>query len=278
MAQKLTQQDTSHFVQAGNFRLHYNEAGSGQPLIFLHGSGPGATSWSNFVQNFAFFAEHYHVYLVDQPGYGESDPVLVGDDTTRQKINSDAVKDFMDALGIKKANFVGNSMGGSTVLSFTVDYPELVDKIILMGSGGAGGFVFSPMPTEGLKLRDISFRKPSIQSVGDFIEVMVYDASFLTDELLQQRYDAMMVNEDHIANFNNSNAKQRNLAPDLPTIKAQTLLIHGRDDRVVPLESSLRLLSAIPNSQLHIFSKCGHWSQYERADEFNRLVLDFLLH
>ncbi len=275
---ELTQENTSRFIQAGEYRLHYNEAGSGAPLIFLHGSGPGATSWSNFVQNFGFFTEHYHVYLVDQPGYGESDTVLIGADTTRPQVNSSAVSDFMDALGLEKASMVGNSMGGSTVLSLAVDHPDKIDKIILMGSGGAGAFMFTPMPTEGLKLRDASFQQPSIDSIRAFIEVMVYDASFLTDELLQQRYDSMMVNPKHIDNFNNSNAAQRAMAAQLPSIKAQTLLIHGRNDRVVPYESSLRLLAAIPNSRLHLFNQCGHWTQYEKAAEFNRLVLDFLQH
>ena len=273
---ELTQESTSRFVETSDFRLHYNEAGSGAPLIFLHGSGPGATSWSNFVQNFGFFAEHYHVYLVDQPGYGESDTVLIGNDTTRSQINADAVSAFMEALEIETASLVGNSMGGATVLSLTVDQPDKVDKIVLMGSGGAGGFMFSPMPTEGLKLRDASFLSPSVESIRAFIEVMVYDASFLTDELLQQRYDSMMVNPEHIKNFNESNTAQRNIAPSLPAITAPTLLIHGRNDRVVPFESSLRLLAAIPNSRLHMFDRCGHWTQYEKASQFNRLVLDFL--
>ncbi len=273
---ELTYEGTSKFVQAGKFRLQYNEAGSGEPLIFLHGSGPGATSWSNFVQNFAFFAEHYHVFLVDQPGYGESDTVLVGEDTTRSKINGDAVNDFMQALEISKASLVGNSMGGATALSFAVDNPDKVDKLVLMGSGGAGGLVFAPMPTEGLKLRDASFRAPSLESIRAFIEVMVYDASFLTDELLQQRYESMMLNKEHISNFNDSNSAQRNLASALRGIEAPTLLIHGREDRVVPFESSLRLGAAIPNAELHVFNQCGHWTQYERAADFNRLVLSFL--
>jgi len=273
---ELTYEGTSKFVQAGKFRLQYNEAGSGEPLVFLHGSGPGATSWSNFVQNFAFFAEHYHVFLVDQPGYGESDTVLVGEDTTRSKINGDAVNDLMQALEIPKASLVGNSMGGATALSFAVDNPDKVDKLVLMGSGGAGGLVFAPMPTEGLKLRDASFHAPSLESIRAFIEVMVYDASFLTDELLQQRYESMMLNKEHISNFNNSNPAQRNLAGALRGIEAPTLLIHGREDRVVPFESSLRLGAAIPNAELHVFNKCGHWTQYERAADFNRLVLSFL--
>jgi 2-hydroxy-6-oxonona-2,4-dienedioate hydrolase len=273
---ELTYEGTSKFVQAGDFRVHYNEAGSGDPLIFLHGSGPGATSWSNFVQNFGYFAEHYHVYLVDQPGYGESDTVLVGKDTTRSKVNSDAVADFMAALKIPKASLVGNSMGGATVLSFAVDNPEKLDKLVLMGSGGAGGLVFAPMPTEGLKLRDASFRQPSLESIRAFIEVMVHDSSFVTDALLQQRYDAMMINEDHIENFNKSNPVQRDIVSKLREIVVPTLLIHGREDRVVPFEASLRLQAAIPNSELHVFNKCGHWTQYERADRFNQLVLSFL--
>ena len=275
-AMQLTQAGTSKFAQAGKYQLHYNEAGDGDPFIFLHGSGPGATSWSNFVGNFSFFAEHYRVILVDQPGYGESDTVLVPSDTTRQKVNSEAVKDLMDTLGIQKASFVGNSMGGATALSFAVDYPDRVDKLILMGSGGAGDFVFAPTPTEGIKLRDESFRNPSVDSIRAFIEVMVYDASFLTEELLQQRYESMMLKKEHIENFVNSNFAPRDIAAQIKGIQAPTLLIHGRNDRVVPYESSLRLLASIANSKLVIFNRCGHWTQYEMASDFNRLVLDFM--
>ena len=182
----------------------------------------------------------------------------------------------MDTLGIQKASFVGNSMGGATALSFAVDYPDRVDKLILMGSGGAGDFVFAPTPTEGIKLRDESFRNPSVDSIRAFIEVMVYDASFLTEELLQQRYESMMLKKEHIDNFVKSNFAPRDIAAQLKGIQAPTLLIHGRNDRVVPYESSLRLLASIANSKLVIFNRCGHWTQYEMASDFNRLVLDFM--
>jgi len=112
--------------------------------------------------------------------------------------------------------------------------------------------------------------------------VFVYDPSALTDELIQLRYDAMMENSHHLDNFLQSVAQSQfnmgDYTDDLPNIPNKTLIVWGRDDRFVPIDWSLKLLNMIPNSTLHVFSQCGHWAQWEHADDFNRLVLDFIKH
>jgi pimeloyl-ACP methyl ester carboxylesterase len=273
----LTEEATSKYAQTSWIKVHYNEAGTGDPpIIFLHGSGPGATSWGNFARNVGPLSEHYRCLLVDQPGYGKTDTMVMTE--PRNTVNARAVKDLMDAIGVEKATLVGNSMGGATALTFAIDYPTRVEKLVLMGSGGAGTPLFTNFPTEGIKLLNAAFDDPTFESMRRLFDVMLYDGSIVTDDAIRARHAALMANTEHIESRKKSVNVQRNISADLPKIEAPTLIIHGRNDRVVPFEGSLQLLSAIPNSTLHVFNQCGHWAQTEHADEFNRLVLDFLQH
>ena len=272
---QLTEAATSKTVQAGKYRVHYNEAGTGHPVIFLHGGGLGATGWSNFVRNIGPVSEHFRVLMVDQVGYGKTDDEVFTDEPS-STARARAVKDTMDALGIEKATLVGNSLGGSTSLTFAVDYPDRIEKMVLMGSGAGGVNLFAHWPTEGAKVLLAMFPEPTEQGLRDLFKVMLYDSSFVTDEAIQQRFAGIMANPGHLEASRKSKSVPRDLMPDLPNVKTSTLIIHGRDDRVVPLEGSLRLLSALENSRLVVLNQCGHWAQFEHAPLFNRLVEDFL--
>jgi 2-hydroxy-6-oxonona-2,4-dienedioate hydrolase/2,6-dioxo-6-phenylhexa-3-enoate hydrolase len=272
---ELTNESTSHVVDIGWTKIGYNEAGSGEvPLILLHGAGAGATSWSNFVLNIPVFAEQHRVLAVDQPGYGKSDPYVMKE--SRNTVNARAVKDLMDALGIERANLVGNSMGGGTSLAFAVDYPDRIEKMVLMGSGGGGPALFTTAPTEGAKALQAVYYETTFEKFRAFFDVMLYDGKSVPDEVLRQR--AAGVSQPHLDAWKESVglAPQRGLVNELPSVKTPALIIHGRNDRVVPLEASLSLLSMLQNSQLHVFNRCGHWVQYEVAEEFNKMVLDFV--
>ena len=272
---QLSEEATSQYAQAGDIKLHYNDVGTGDALIFLHGGGPGASSWSNFFKNVGPLSEKYRCLLIDQPGFGKSESVTMKE--SRTTVNARAVKDLMDVLGIDKASFIGNSMGGATTVTFAIDYPERVEKIIVMGSGGAGGApIFAPTPTEGIKILNEVFDNPSVEGLRTLINVMLYDGSQVPDEVLEQRYKTIMDNPGHMEARKNSVNVQRDISAATAGIKAPALILHGRNDRVVPLENGLRLVSSIPNSRLVVLNQCGHWAQYEHADVFNRLVLDFL--
>ncbi len=276
-ATPLTEEATSKYAQTSWIRIHYNEAGSGDPpLIFLHGAGPGASSWSNFGRNVGPLSAYRRCLLVDQPGYGKTDSYVMTE--PRSTVNARAVRDLVDALGIDKVTLIGNSMGGGTALAFAIDYPTRVEKLVLMGSGGAGVSLFANTPSEGGKVLNETIDNPSVEQFRKLINVMLYDGASVPDEILRQRYESLMAHPGHVEARAKSTTAQRNLAADLAKIEAPALIIHGRNDRVVPLEGSLALLSAIPNARLHVFNHCGHWAQFEHADEFNRLVLDFLQH
>lgn len=280
-----TEESTSRFVDSKPWRMHYNEAGEGHPVIMIHGGGPGATGWSNFNQNMRYLAQKYRCLAVDMPGWGQSAEVEPGTANP-----AEALLGFMDALGIEKAAFLGNSMGGAATLSYAVEHPERVSHIVTMGSAPVGGMTATQPgggPSEGMKVLFETYEDPSVENFRRLIRVMVYDSSFVTDELLRQRSESALSNRKHLEN--SVETRRRMMAaggPPLPTgptvlhrltrIDIPALIIHGRDDRTTPLETSLQILSALPNSRMLIFNHCGHWAQLEHADEFNREVDLFL--
>jgi 2-hydroxy-6-oxonona-2,4-dienedioate hydrolase len=287
MTTPLNEEATSNFVTVtegplNNFKIHYNDGGGdGEVVILLHGSGAGASGWANFNANIDAFAEAgFRVLLVDLPGWSKSDPIVV-ESGSRAVINAAAVKGVLDALGIDKANLVGNSMGGIAALQFVVSYPDRVIKLVTMGGAAGGSNIFVPMPTEGIKRLNEVYLDPTEANVDRMLDIFVHDQARLTKELRETRLRNILSRPDHLANFAVSIRKnpQHQAIPEvaatLGSIRTPTLIVWGSGDRFVPLEAGMRLL-AIPNSQLHVFSQCGHWAQWEHASAFNRLVIDFL--
>ena len=285
---KLTEAGTSKQVnitegELENFPIHYHEAGEGEAVIMIHGGGPGASGWSNYSRNFeAVVNAGYRVILIDCPGFAKSGPIVTA--APRRTLNAWGVKGLMNALGIAKAHLVGNSMGGATAMTCAVEYPELVDRLVLMGAAGLGQSLFVPSPAEGIKLMLGLFRQPSYDALKRMIDVFIYDRSAITEELIQGRYEAMMHNDgEHLKNF----VRSQELNPagpldvmthQLGRIKSKTLCVWGRDDRFVPLDNGLKAVWGIPDARLYVFAKCGHWVQWEHTEDFNRLVIDFLKH
>ena len=284
MTATLTDESTSRFVRVqdgdSSYSIHYNDCGAGdETVVMLHGSGPGATGWANFQANVGPVVDAgYRVLLVDVPGWGRSDTVVCPG--SRSDPNARVTRGVLDALGIARAHLVGNSMGGHSAVALALQSPERVGKLVLMGGGTGGPSQFVPMPAEGIKLIQQVYREPTIESLKRMMSVFVFDASSITDELYAQRLANLLARRDHLENFVKSLAANPKQFPDyghrLGEIKAPTLIVWGRDDRFLPFDIGLRLLWGIPNADLHLFSRCGHWAQWEHAAKFNRMVLDFL--
>jgi 2-hydroxy-6-oxonona-2,4-dienedioate hydrolase len=286
MSINITEADSSRFIDitldGQPLKLHYNDCGAGsETVVMLHGSGPGASGWANFNRNIEPLVDAgYRVILLDCPGWSKSDSIVCTG--SRSDLNARALKAVVDALDLDKIHILGNSMGGHSAVAFTLGNPERVGKLVLMGGGTGGASLFTPMPAEGIKLLQGLYRDPSIENLKKMMSVFVFDTSDLTEELFQARLDNMLKRRDHLENFVKSLEVNPKQFPDfssrLPEIRQQTLVIWGRNDRFVPMDTGLRLIAGIPNSELHIFNQCGHWAQWEHADKFNRMVLDFLQH
>jgi len=274
---------TGQFVQAAGLRTHYNELGSGPPVIWLHGGGPGASGWSNFKGNIEYFAPRYRTILLDQPGFGQTDVPPDG-------LNSaDHLKGFIDALGLEKVALVGNSMGGGTSLRFVFKYPERVDKLVLMGPGAVGPLFGSTTPSVGNNAIQSFFREPAPtrEMLRRIFQLILYrPEQVLRDDIIEERFRAAM--RPDALEWRRRTVRAADQAGRQPVtldamiactrIQAPTLLVWGTEDRFNPVEAGLQLVKLIPGSRLHVFSECGHWAQLEKADEFNRLLMDFLDH
>lgn len=258
--------------------VHYQVHGEGPTLVLIHGGGPGAYGFSNYRKNIEFLSRRNRVIVMDLPGYGGSakraqpDGLLVS--------LSDAVCDILDHEKIESASLVGNSLGGGTSLRFALDHPDRVDKLILMGTAG-GLPPFTPFPTEGLARMQTFYdgEGPTLEKLSRVIDLLVFDRSAISQELLEERFrictlPATMA-DPPLRNFQ-AHPKDMLWKQGVETITKPTLIIWGAEDRVVPLDAAFILAKLIPNADLHIFSKCGHWAQWERADEFNLLVDHFL--
>lgn len=256
----------------------YHEAGSGPAVLLLHGGGPGASGWSNFNRNLAALAARYRTIVPDAPGFGRSEScdLSAGLFTTM----ADGLRGLLDELGIGQAHLVGNSMGGGAAIKFALDFPHRVGKLVLMAPGGLLAPV-SVMPSEGLKiLFGFYGQEPTAERLRAFLSCMVYDARSLTPELIAER----LRSASDPAVLANPPFKPGAPPPieelwrdqRFAQLENPVLLLWGRDDRTLPLDCAFTALKQLKNAQLHVFSHCGHWVQWERPDEFNRLVADFL--
>ena len=262
-------------------RIHFFEAGAGPCLLLLHGGGPGASGLSNFQQNIPELARHFRVIIPDQPGYGRSDKVIPPAGESRSSYSARTIIGLLDQLNVTRTHIVGNSLGGRTALVIALTRPERVDRLILMGPGGGSLPVVTPEPTEGLKVLQAFYAPPgpSLARMQALVEVMMFDPSKLPLGLVQSRFHAATAPEtreffEHY--FSTPGAREPELWRDLDKVPQKTLLIWGRDDRVIPMESGLYMLKRLPNAQLHVFPRCGHWAQLEWQSEFDRLLVNFL--
>lgn len=272
---RIDEASTSKFADAGGIKIHYNEIGTGPAILCLHGAGPGATGWSNFRTNVEAFARDHRVLLVDMPQFGKSDkPVITG---PRLTAFARIVRDFMAALGLERADFVGNSFGGQVSLKMAIDYPERVGSVVVIGSTPVLHAALSPMPAEGVRLIANYYRGggPSLEKLRYLLTTLVYDPGNLTDDVLRERYETS-VDPELIAVNTGPRPENQDLTGEFARIAAPTLIVWGLEDRAGPLDVGIMMTRAIPDARLHVFNKCGHWAQVEKSDEFNEVVLSFL--
>jgi 4,5:9,10-diseco-3-hydroxy-5,9,17-trioxoandrosta-1(10),2-diene-4-oate hydrolase len=284
---ELTAESTSRFADLpSGLRLHYHQAGdpAAETVVMLHGGGPGASAWSNFGRNMAVLSDRFHVLAIDQPGFGKSDKPTEFP-TQFYTFSADTIAELLDQLGIAKAHFVGNSLGGGTSVRFALNHPDKAGRLVLMAPGGLGLNVISADPTEGIK-KLYAFAAPpgpTPDKLADFLKTLVFDQSMITDELVAERF----IYASDPATLASMGAMGKSFArPDsfedamlwreAYKLRQRVLLIWGREDRVNPLDGAFVGLKLIARAELHVFGRCGHWAMLEKFDEFNRLTADFL--
>lgn len=263
--------------------LRYHEAGDGPPLLLLHGSGPGVTGWRNYRGVLADLAEHFRCLVLEFPGFGVSDP----GDGHPMVMAQKAVGQFLDGLGLDSVDVIGNSMGGIIATKVAMDEPERISKLVTIG--GMGKSVLSQGPSEGIKLLMEFTDDPSRERLIRWLLSMVHDPAVVTEELIEERWTLATepITLEIARRMYSSKAFAASAAAaaaaDAPPywsrlgkITAPTLLTWGRDDRVSPVDMSLLPMRDIPNSELHVFPNCGHWTMIEAREAWLSAVLAFL--
>ena len=266
--------EIANSISAAGIQTNYHDAGQGEPVLLIHGSGPGVSAWANWRLSLPALSQSFRVIAPDMAGFGFSERPADYQYSMENWV-AQAVG-LLDALNIPKASVVGNSFGGALALALAIRHPERVNKLVLMGSVGVPFKI-----TEGLDR--VWGYQPSLEAMKGLLDIFAYNRALVTDELAELRYQASIrpgFQEAFSAMF--PAPRQRwvdamsSSRADIRALAHHTLIIHGRDDQVIPLQNAYDLLDLIEHSELHVFGQCGHWTQIEHAQSFNRLVAEFL--
>ncbi len=264
-------------ISAFDIETNFHEMGDGPPVVLLHGSGPGVSAWTNWKKVMPALAGDFRVIAPDMAGFGytERKPDLQYD----IKLWVKHLLGLLDALELEKVSLVGNSFGGSLSLAAAARHPDRFDRLVLMGTP-CDAFTMTPGLRAGWDY------KPDREIMRATMAHFPYDPSFITDELVEDRYQASLIPGAQeglrklLAQPRDEGDTPLSGMPEkmVAGIEHRTLVLHGREDKVIPVEMGLRLARAMPNAELHMFGRCGHWVQAERFDDFVALARRHLEH
>ena len=273
---------TSRTVQVGRREIFISEIGAGHPVLMLHGGGAGASGLSNYSQNVEALSRQFRVIVADMPGYGRSTKGIDRKDPFGDLAGS--MLQLLDNLKIKSVHVVGNSLGGACALRMALDAPSRVSALVLMGPGGIN--TTRSLPTPGLKLllNYYTGGGPSLEKITRFIrQYLVYDGSKVSDAMIQERFAASIDPQvvaapplrkpQGIPNFRHFDFTRD---PRLKECAVPTLVLWGSEDKVNRPSGGEALRNRMLDCNLYLFSKTGHWVQWERAAEFNAVTAAFL--
>lgn len=266
------------YVDIGNVaghpqRVHYHEQGSGDPVIFLHGAGTGASGYSNFKGNYPeFAAAGFRSIVPDLLGYGLSSKT----EEPRQ-YDMDffiaGVKGLVEQLGLKNITLLGNSLGGAVALGYALKYPEDVKSLILMAPGGVEEFeAYMAMPGIANMFNVYKSGKTGPEAMRAVMSMQVVDQSLLTDEIINERAPIALTQTEA--------SRQRlyipNMTEQLPELRCNVLGFWGMQDAFNPVGGADKLAKGIKNCRVVLVNQCGHWVQVEHREMFNRSCIDFM--
>lgn len=264
---------TGHYVTLDNgLTLHYLEAGTGPTVVWLHGSGPGASGYSNFKGNYPVFAEAGHRNIVlDLPGFGRSDkPDDVNYDLA---FFVSSLQGFLDKIGIDRCTLLGNSLGGAIALGATLAYPERVEKLILMAPGGVEEReTYFQMPGIQRMVEVFSQGPMGVEQMRHVMTLQLFDPAQLDEALLQERAAVAVTQPANLF----SSMLVPNMTERLKEIQVPILGFWGTNDLFNPPAGAFKVLDNAPNARFLMLNRCGHWVQVEHEALFNRECIAFL--
>ena len=251
-------------IKVGGVDVHTVTGGTGAPLLVLHGAGGGA----GFTRSMRALAERYTLWLPSHPGYGQS-----GDAEWMESV-ADLAKFylwFIEAAGLGRPHVLGSSIGGWTAATMATMSPAAIDRLVLVAPAGLKpekGEIFDVFYHTPAQRRDALFHDP--KQVPEWDELYATPPTPAQLEIAERNLEmtARLAWKPYM--------HDPTLPHFLPRVTNRTLIVWGREDKVVPVECGELYRRAMPNASLTVLEKCGHVPPVERPDEFARLVLDFL--
>lgn len=254
-------------------KIHYLDEGSGPALVFLHGSGPGASGYSNFKQNYPLFVEHgYRVLIPDHLGYGFSDKP--DDIEYPLELFVECIIKTMDAVGIDACSLVGNSLGGAIAIKMALDYPERIERMVLMAPGGIEDqpAYFEMQGMANMREFFMSGQELTFDNMKEVLKNLVYDPAHITDGLVEERKQIFEIQNNQVM----ATMKVQNMQQQLGDIQCPVLGFWGVNETFMPLTGIMKLAQGCKDIRMVVQSRCGHWFMLEHEAVFNRTCLDFL--
>lgn len=264
----------SRFVDVGGIRTHYLEAGSGPPVVLVHGGGSGADAYGNWKACLPLLAPHFRAVAVDMVGFGKTDKPDPAGYTYSQQNRNAHLAGFIRALGLSSAGLVGNSMGGATALGVAMEHPALVSKLVLMGSAG---IKTADPPSPALKaIVDYDF---TLDGMRRLIAALTGPKYRPDEETVRYRH-ALSIDPPTKAALQAINAivKQGGLFYDdarVAEVKTPTLVVNGKLDQISTLARAMKFLTLLENSWGYIVPHCGHWVMIEQPRDFSAAITSF---
>lgn len=264
----------SRFVECGGLRTHYYAAGSGSPVVLLHGGGAGADGWGNWRVTLPEFARHHQVLAVDMVGFGFTAQPDLGAYVYSQQSRVDHIIALLEALDLRAAAIVGNSMGGFTAMGVAVERPDLVGRLVLMGSAG----IRAPISDSLKSILNYDFTVPGMERIVRALT----NPDFVPEPALIEYRHRLSIRPETKAAYSAIMQWQRDQGgffyeeDYIRRIRQKTLVVNGKNDQVVPLSSGFRLVELIENAWGYFLPRCGHWAMMERPADFTRTTLGFL--
>jgi pimeloyl-ACP methyl ester carboxylesterase len=283
----MSQSYRSWFVRTGNgIKTHFIEAGEGDPVVMVHGGGPGACGEHNWYNNVPILAQKFHVFAIDLIGYGYTDKPPI---EYSYKAKVDHVAGFIDALCLDQVRLIGNSMGSYIAVRYALEYPENVKKVLMVATATvAGAMGLGTTSRQGTQVREVVGEKATKETMRDWLSMLLYNKDRINDDLLERRVqvanlpgsmEAQKSYREHMAKIRQDSALYQwyDISHRLPKVKFPLALVWGKNDTFAPVELAEKLRAALPNlEEFHLVEGSGHQVQNDQPEKFNEIALRFL--
>ncbi|MFN3006245.1 alpha/beta fold hydrolase [Mycolicibacterium wolinskyi] len=276
----LSERDSSRIVEIDGHPVHYHDIGAGPALVMPQAFGPlpGTTAWLTYHRTLGHLTAEYRCILVDYPNFGRSGPREFHEPVHDLYVRN--TFGIIDRLGLDTVSVVGVSTGGTVALGMAMAAPERVERLVVGGctaSTGGDPYLLATAPTEVGRLFDeCQSEPPDRRRIARLLRSLVVDPGLIDDDLVERCYRWRVDEPDHAAAWARSTIVARSNLAALGAVAVPALVVHGRHDRMVPLEGALQLISHLPSADLVVLNNCGHWPPYERPHSFAKVVDGFL--